>query len=57
MKDRFQKENLIRILITCSNRERAVRFIDRHFGKEGATIARAHLPSENQANYTVSMLL
>jgi len=52
MENRCQKENLVKVLVTCSNRERAVRFIDRQFGKEAATIACKCLPLEKEANYT-----
>lgn len=47
------KHNIIKIFVTCSTRQRAIRFIEREFNNSAAQIAENHLPSEKQVSYSV----
>jgi hypothetical protein len=49
MNENLGKKNIFRIYLTCSPRERAMRFIERNFGKNCAEYADKNLPLAHKA--------
>ncbi|EFA74595.1 hypothetical protein PPL_11563 [Heterostelium album PN500] len=50
LKEELNRENLIRIYVECSVREKSIRFLEREIGKQAAEIAEKSIPHDTNLN-------